>query len=361
MTLDARPADGEGMVAGDVVNTAARLQSAAPVNGRARRRATYRATDRCDRVRGGEPRRGEGEGRARRGVGGRGAALAVRHRRGAGTARRRSSVGRTEVDVLVGCARREPVRTSQPQLVTLVGVPGIGKSRLVTELLADGRGRARADHVAPGAIACPTARAIATGLRRDGKGAGRHARRRRVRPTPREADRGGGRPDARRTRPHGSSRTPAAAGRSRQRRPVAARQARGGVRSVAALLRGAGEQRPTVLVFEDLHWADDGLLEFVDGLVDRLDRRSAARASAPRGRSCSTRRPDWGGGKPNAATLSLSPLSDDETARLMPIASRGGAAGGHAADAAAPGGRQPALRRGVRPHAQGSWAPAPRR
>ena len=30
-----------------------------------------------------------------------------------------------------------------------------------------------------------------------------------------------------------------------------------------------GEQRPTVLVFEDLHWADDGLLDFVDGLVDR--------------------------------------------------------------------------------------------
>ena len=31
--LDARPAEGEGMAVGDVVNTAARLQAAAPVNG----------------------------------------------------------------------------------------------------------------------------------------------------------------------------------------------------------------------------------------------------------------------------------------------------------------------------------------
>jgi len=33
IALGARPAQGEGMASGDVVNTAARLQSAAPVNG----------------------------------------------------------------------------------------------------------------------------------------------------------------------------------------------------------------------------------------------------------------------------------------------------------------------------------------
>ena len=33
ITLGARPGQGEGMAAGDVVNTAARLQAAAPVNG----------------------------------------------------------------------------------------------------------------------------------------------------------------------------------------------------------------------------------------------------------------------------------------------------------------------------------------
>src|SRR3954466_1302992 len=42
--LGARPGEGEGMAAGDVVNTAARLQSAAPVNGILVGESTYRAT-----------------------------------------------------------------------------------------------------------------------------------------------------------------------------------------------------------------------------------------------------------------------------------------------------------------------------
>ena len=41
-----RPRPGEGFVAGDVVNTASRLQGAAPVNGLCRLRARYRATAR---------------------------------------------------------------------------------------------------------------------------------------------------------------------------------------------------------------------------------------------------------------------------------------------------------------------------
>src|SRR5215212_6956393 len=44
VTLGARPAEGEGMVAGDVVNTAARLQQHAPVNGVVVGETTYRAT-----------------------------------------------------------------------------------------------------------------------------------------------------------------------------------------------------------------------------------------------------------------------------------------------------------------------------
>ena len=44
VNLAARPESGEGMAAGDVVNTAARLQAAAPVNGVLVGEATYRAT-----------------------------------------------------------------------------------------------------------------------------------------------------------------------------------------------------------------------------------------------------------------------------------------------------------------------------
>ena len=44
VALAARPQEGEGMASGDVVNTAARLQSAAPVNGILVDQTTYRAT-----------------------------------------------------------------------------------------------------------------------------------------------------------------------------------------------------------------------------------------------------------------------------------------------------------------------------
>jgi len=46
VALGAKPEQGEGIVTGDVVNTAARLQSAAPVNAIACSEQTYRATDR---------------------------------------------------------------------------------------------------------------------------------------------------------------------------------------------------------------------------------------------------------------------------------------------------------------------------
>ena len=46
VALDARPAEGEGMASGDVVNTAARLQAAAPVDSVLVDEATFRATER---------------------------------------------------------------------------------------------------------------------------------------------------------------------------------------------------------------------------------------------------------------------------------------------------------------------------
>ena len=122
-----------------------------------------------------------------------------------------------------------------------------------------------------------------------------------------------------------------------------------------------GEQRPTVLVFEDLHWADDGLLDFVDGLVDRATGVPLLVLCTARPELL-VRRPDWGGGKANAVTLSLSALSDEDTARLI---------AGHLSQAVLPAEMQqtllrradgqPALRRGVHPDAEGSRPAPPRR
>src|SRR5688572_5587923 len=61
VSLGARPAEGEGMAAGDVVNTAARLQSAAPVNGILVGEQTYRATERAIEYREREPVQAKGK------------------------------------------------------------------------------------------------------------------------------------------------------------------------------------------------------------------------------------------------------------------------------------------------------------
>jgi predicted ATPase len=74
--------------------------------------------------------------------------------------------------------------------------------------------------------------------------------------------------------------------------------------------------QPVVLVIEDLHWADAALLAFVEHVVDRG-------ANVPLLLVC-TARPDlyertqgWGGGKRNSTTIALSPLTGDETAQLL--------------------------------------------
>src|SRR5213075_1286876 len=76
------------------------------------------------------------------------------------------------------------------------------------------------------------------------------------------------------------------------------------------------ERRPLVLMFDDLQWADDGLLDFVDHLVEWSSGVPILVVGTARPELL-TRRPGWGGGKPNALTVSLSPLSDDDTARLL--------------------------------------------
>src|SRR5205807_5877105 len=61
VTLDARPGAGEGMVAGDVVNTAARLQAAAPTNGILVGETIFRATGAAIEYRAGEPVEAKGK------------------------------------------------------------------------------------------------------------------------------------------------------------------------------------------------------------------------------------------------------------------------------------------------------------
>ena len=81
-------------------------------------------------------------------------------------------------------------------------------------------------------------------------------------------------------------------------------------------LEALAEDGPAILVFEDIHWADDDLLDFVDELADRLDSVPLLIVCTARPELLS-RRPGWGGGKSNATTASLEQLSDADTARLL--------------------------------------------
>jgi class 3 adenylate cyclase len=133
VTLDARPEAGEGMVAGDVVNTAARMQSAAPANGILVGEQTYRATEHVIDYRAAPPVDAKGKGEPVRAW----EAVEARSRFGVDVRQHGGAplVGRTrELDVLTSALERVQQQERSPQLVTLVGVPGIGKSRLVWEL-----------------------------------------------------------------------------------------------------------------------------------------------------------------------------------------------------------------------------------
>jgi len=72
---------------------------------------------------------------------------------------------------------------------------------------------------------------------------------------------------------------------------------------------------PLVLVLEDIHWADEGLLDFIEYLARWGEGPIAILCLARH--ELLDRRPTWGGGIPNAATIVLEPLSATDTDQLV--------------------------------------------
>jgi class 3 adenylate cyclase len=312
VSLDARPEQGESMVAGDVVNTAARLQAAAPVNGILVGEMTQRATRDAIEYREADPVEAKGKAEPVPVW----EALGARSSFGVDVVQegRTPLVGRErELDLMLGSFER--VRAERaPQIVTLVGVPGIGKSRLVWELFQaldrdpaplywrQGRCLPYGEGVAywavgemvkaqAGILDTDSAaeageklgRAIATAAGEDAGWVAGH-----LRPLVGLAE---------------------GVEASEERR----------AESFAAWRRffeGLAEQLPLVLVFEDLHWADEGLFDFVDHLVDWVSGVPLLVVCTARP-ELMERRPGWGGGKLNSTSLVLPPLAGDDAARLV--------------------------------------------
>src|SRR5207248_3624978 len=75
---------------------------------------------------------------------------------------------------------------------------------------------------------------------------------------------------------------------------------------------GLAASRSTVLVFEDLHWADEALLAFLEYLAEWSEGVPLLIVCAARP-ELYERRPGWGAGLRNAHVINLPPLSDRET------------------------------------------------
>jgi class 3 adenylate cyclase len=309
VTLGARASEGEGLAAGDVVNTAARLQSAAPVNGILADETTYRATR--DRITYAEAEPVTAKGKAEPVPVWE--AREARSRFGVDVVQGAQLVGRRrELDLLTDALARAREEHS-PQLVTLVGVPGIGKSRLTYELSQaverdpelinwrQGRSLPYGEGVTYWALA-EMAKAQAGILETDTL----EEVERKLTEAVADLEPGGAERMLEGLRPLVGLGAEGEPGGDRSERFAAWRQ----------FFESLAEQRPTVLVFEDLQWADDDLLDFVDHLVDWASGVPLLVVCTARPELLE-RRPGWGGGKTNALTLSISPLSDEDTARLI--------------------------------------------
>ena len=82
------------------------------------------------------------------------------------------------------------------------------------------------------------------------------------------------------------------------------------------LLEERAQERPCVCVFDDLHWGEQTFLDLVEHVAD-LARDAPILVLCLARPELLERRPSWGGGKLNATTLLLEPLSDAETELLL--------------------------------------------
>jgi class 3 adenylate cyclase/predicted ATPase len=83
-----------------------------------------------------------------------------------------------------------------------------------------------------------------------------------------------------------------------------------------AFFENVAEAGTTVLVFEDLQWADSGLLDFIDHLLEWSRALPIMVVTLARP-ELFDRRPDWGAAHRHMTALALEPLSDDEIRLLL--------------------------------------------
>jgi class 3 adenylate cyclase/tetratricopeptide (TPR) repeat protein len=310
VSLAAASGTGEGIATGDVVNTAFRIEEAAAEGTVLVGEPTYRATQTA--IEYGRRQLLQARGKAE--------PIAVYEALRALTQLRPSFegpalaplVGRKEELSLILDTLARARRDRTVQLITLVGVPGIGKSRLVWELQ-----RALGDE--PGLVVWRRGRCLPYGEGVTYWALGEIVK---AQAAIMETD-GTLTVEAKLRRAVGDlvpDRAEARWVESHLRPLLALDGGAGGGRDEAfaawrRFFEAIAESAPLVLTVEDLHWADDGLLDFIDHLADWAVGWPIVLLCTARPEFHERRR-GWGG-RPNAATVLLPPLSDAETGTLV--------------------------------------------
>jgi class 3 adenylate cyclase len=301
VTIGARPERGEAMVAGDVINTAARLQSAAPAGGVLVGAETYRCTNGLVDYAVAEPVLAKGKELA--------VEVWLAERVASGDGRPGSElVGRVgELAMLKGIWERAAAGT--PHLVTVLGPPGVGKSRLASEfrrIVTAGGGRTVRGRCLPyressayGAFATQVKQfagifendepdVVLAKLRDESE--------RLAVPDPEVV--AGHLAIILGIDPH-----------------IVAEDREALFFSVRCFIEAAAAEQATVLVFEDIHWADRGLLDLIEQLVGRMHGLPVLLLTLARPELLDNR-PGWGGGLPGYISMPLQPLVGVEAQAL---------------------------------------------
>ena len=305
--LGVDPGSGERFLAGDAINTAARIQSVAPEMGVGVGLATYQATKAVFEFDELPPASLKGKAEPVRVF----HATTPRARLGIDLSLTHASayVGR-EIDLaLLNGLFDECVAASSVQLVTVVGEPGIGKSRIVAELLDHAQGRVPGltwrqgrclpygDGVTFWALG-EIVKAYAGILETDDPAS--------VLAKIDDAVPAGPDRDWLRQRLMPLVGVDASSTAEREELFAAWR----------TFLQDVAESHPTVLVFEDIHWADDAMLAFLEYLADRTAGVPLIVVATARP-ELFERHPSFASSLPNVNRISLAPLSDIDTAQLV--------------------------------------------
>jgi len=305
VSLAASASHGEGAVAGDVVNTASRLQAAAPVNGILVGEETYRSTRSVIRYEEAEAVVAKGKQEPVRVWRALGASAGPGER----AAARVPMLGRVSELAVLQRIWERVVDERRPQLVTLFGPAGIGKTRLASEFAEIAR--AGDAHVVVGR-SLPYGEVLPYG-----------AFATQVKQVARIFD------------------TDEAGTACEKLDDAIAELLDGEAKEVSshiALLIGLGrdggvgerqtlffsarrmvealaKERPTVLVFEDIHWADAGMLDLLEVFASRVRDVPLLLVALARP-DLLERRPSWGGGMPGYTALPVEALGEEHAREL---------------------------------------------